>query len=75
MKYIEQRRIKYMERRLLIAMVLALLEVTGGRAQGFEFQYRGESLANGATVTIEAEENSFGELSCETNSTGNPSDG
>jgi hypothetical protein len=75
MKHIEQLRSKCMERRILIAVGLAFLAVQGGQAQGFEFQYRGESLANGATVTIAAEEDSFGELSCETNPTGNPSDG
>ena len=45
------------------------------KAQGFVFQYQGESLADGATVVIAAEEDIFGELSCETNSALNPNDG
>lgn len=54
---------------------LALLAVLGIRAQGFEFQYKGQSLANDATITIAAEEDAFGQLSCETNHVDNPSDG
>lgn len=54
---------------------LMLLAVMGVRAQGFEFQYRGQSLADDATITIVAEEDAFGQLSCETNHVDNPSDG
>ena len=44
-------------------------------AQGFVFQYQGENLADDATVIIAAEEDLFGDLSCETNNAMNPNDG
>jgi hypothetical protein len=44
-------------------------------AQGFVFQYQGENLADDATVIIAAEEDLFGDLSCETNNAMNPTDG
>lgn len=44
-------------------------------AQTFDFRYHGESLADGATVTIVAEENDFGEIACETNPSSNPNNG
>lgn len=56
----------------LITMLAAALPP---RAQGFVFQYHGQGLADGETVVVVAEEDVFGELSCETNSTANPSDG
>lgn len=46
-----------------------------GNAQSFDFQYKGKSLENGATVTIAAEVDAFGEFSCETNPSPNPMDG
>lgn len=42
---------------------------------GFEFRYKGEALQDGATVTINAEEDVFGEKSCATNPTDNPKNG
>lgn len=44
---------------LLLAMQVA--------AQKFEFKYNGEVLADGSTLTINAETDMFGELACETN--------
>lgn len=44
-------------------------------AQGFVFQFQGKNLADGETVVIAAEEDLFGDLSCETNSATNPNDG
>ena len=57
---------------LLTAFLLASAAVS---AQGLEFKYKGESLTDGATVTIAAEEDFFGELSCETNPSTAPQDG
>ena len=44
-------------------------------AQGFVFQFQGKNLADGETVVIAAEEDMFGDLSCETNNATNPNDG
>ena len=46
-------------------------------AQTFEFRYHGESLADGATVTIQAEEDEwgFGEMGCYTNPSSDPNNG
>lgn len=46
-------------------------------AQTFEFRYHGESLADGATVTIQAEEDEwgFGEMCCYTNPSSDPNNG
>lgn len=44
-------------------------------AQGFVFQFQGKNLADGETVVIAAEEDMFGDLSCETNNAMNPNDG
>lgn len=57
---------------LLIAFLLA--SITAG-AQNFEFLYKGESLQDGATVIIAAEEDDFGDLSCETNPPSDPGNG
>ncbi len=57
---------------LLTAFLFASLSAF---AQTFEFQYQGASLQDGATVTIAAQENFFGELSCETNPSENPNNG
>lgn len=53
---------------------MCLLASLAVQAQGFVFQYQGEDLAYDATVVIAAEEDLFGDLTCETNSTMNPSD-
>ena len=45
--------------------------------QTFEFRYHGESLADGATVVIQAEEDEwgFGEMNCYTNPSSDPNNG
>ena len=60
-----------------LIMMIALLSFWGvsAEAQSFEFLYQGQSLEDGATVTIVAEKNAFGELSCETNPSTNPTNG
>ena len=61
-----------------ILFMMAALLACGGltlRAQSIEFQYQGKSLQDGATVTIAAEADAFGELSCETNPSSAPDQG
>ena len=55
-------------------LCMCLLAGLAVQAQGFVFQYQGENLADDATVVIAAEEDLFGDLTCETNSTMNPSE-
>ena len=57
---------------LVVACVVAMPSVV---AQTFEFRYQGQSLPDGATVTIAAELDDFDELSCETNPSSNPTNG
>lgn len=45
------------------------------QAQEFEFQYKGTVYKDGTKLTINAENNMFGELACETNPSSNPNDG
>lgn len=59
----------------LFTLFVGLMATLFAGAQGFVFQYQGESLADGETVIIAAEEDLFGDLSCETNSALNPTDG
>lgn len=59
----------------LLLISFFLFMVVAAMAQSFEFRYHGNSVADGATVTIAAEEDDFGELSCETNLASNPADG
>ena len=59
----------------IITLCMSLMMTLFSGAQGFEFQYQGESLADGATVVIAAEEDMFGDMSCETNNAMNPTDG
>ena len=54
---------------------MSLLAGLAMQAQGFVFQYQGQNLADGETVIIAAEEDMFGDLSCETNNAMNPNDG
>lgn len=58
----------------ILTLCMCLLASLAVQAQGFVFQYQGEDLAYDATVVIAAEEDLFGDLTCETNSTMNPSD-
>ena len=64
-----------MRKVLLVMAVMMSVLVTSVKAQSFEFQYQGKSLEDGATVTIAAEPNAFGELSCETNPSSDPNNG
>jgi len=58
-----------------LTLCIALMATLFAGAQGFVFQYQGENLADDATVIIAAEEDLFGDLSCETNNMLNPTDG
>lgn len=66
-----------MMKKLLLIANLLLLSIPTVVAQSFEFRYHGESLADGATVTIAAEEDEwgFGEMGCYTNPGSDPSNG
>ena len=54
---------------------MCLLASFVAQAQGFVFQYQGRNLPDGETVIIAAEEDIFGELSCETNDLLDPDSG
>ena len=56
-------------------LIIMLMTALSSWAQGFAFQYQGQTLAEGETVIIAAEEDLFGDLTCETNSALNPTDG
>lgn len=56
-------------------LCMCLLASLVVQAQGFVFQYQGENLADDATVVIAAEEDLFGDLSCETNNMLDPTSG
>ena len=58
-----------------IFAIAGLLWFLAAGAQTLEFRYQGQRLDNEATVTIEAEEDFFGEMSCETNPSAAPMDG
>ena len=66
-----------MIKKLLAIAIVFSLSAAAMMAQTFEFRYHGQSLAEGATVTIAAEEDEygFGEMWCETNPISNPSNG
>ena len=66
-----------MIKNLLSLVVMLLMSIPIVEAQTFEFRYHGESLADGATVTIQAEEDEwgFGEMNCFTNPSSDPSNG
>ena len=59
----------------IFTLCVSLIVTLFAGAQGFVFQYQGENLADDATVIITAEEDLFGDLSCETNNAMNPTDG
>ncbi len=67
----------FMMKKLLTIATLLLVSVPAVLAQSFEFRYHGESLADGATVTIQAEEDEwgFGEMNCYTNPSSDPNNG
>lgn len=54
---------------------LLIASLTVAHAQNFQFKYHGVAVEEGATVTIAAEQDAFGDLSCETNPSDNPSNG
>ena len=56
-----------MTKRLLALAVVSLFMLPALMAQTFEFRYHGESLADGATVTVAAAIDDFDEMSCGTN--------
>ena len=66
-----------MVKKILSIAILLLMSVPAVLAQSFEFRYHGESLAEGATVTIQAEEDEwgFGEMNCYTNPSSDPNNG
>lgn len=66
-----------MVKKLLSTATLLLMSMSALVAQTFEFRYHGESLADGATVTIAAEEDEwgFGEMCCYTNPSSDPYNG
>ena len=63
-----------MKNKLLLLTAFLLAPVFAG-AQGIEFKYKGETLEDGASVTIFAAEDIFGAMSCETNPSDAPQDG
>lgn len=66
-----------MMKKLLSIATLLLVSMPAVLAQNFEFRYHGESLADGATVTIAAQEDEwgFGELWCYTNPSSDANNG
>lgn len=69
--------VTFMMKKLLLIASMLLVSVPVLLAQSFEFRYHGESLADGATVTIQSEEDEwgFGEMACYTNPSSDPSNG
>ncbi len=64
-----------MTKRLLALAVVSLFMLPALMAQTFEFRYHGESLTDGATVTVAAAIDDFDEMSCGTNPYDNPTNG
>ena len=66
-----------MIKKLLAIAIVFSMSVSSMVAQTFEFRYHGETLADGATVTIAAEEDEwgFGEMWCYTNPSSDPNNG
>ncbi|MBQ1668355.1 MAG: hypothetical protein II063_10310, partial [Prevotella sp.] len=59
----------------LFTLSIMLMLAVHVSAQKFEFKYKGEVLANGSTLSINAETDMFGELACETNPSAAPENG
>ena len=59
----------------LFTLTIMLILAVHVSAQKFEFKYKGEVLANGSTLSINAETDMFGELACETNPSAAPENG
>lgn len=66
-----------MIKNLLTLVVFLMVAAPSVLAQTFEFRYHGESLADGATVTIASQEDEwgFGEMGCYTNPSSDPNNG
>ena len=66
-----------MKKYLLTTLAALLLWGAAARAQGFEFRYQGNSVAEGGTVTIAAQPDDygFGEYWCESNPSSNSANG
>ena len=66
-----------MIKKLLAIAIVFSLSAAAMMAQTFEFRYHGQSLAEGATVTIAAEEDEWGggEMACYTNPSSDPGNG
>ena len=64
-----------MSMKKIVTLMIGLIATLTSWAQGFEFQYQGESLPDGATVIIAAEEDLLGDMSCETNNAMDPTNG
>jgi hypothetical protein len=66
-----------MKKHILFLFLVSLLSIPTIVAQTFEFRYHGESLADGATVTIASVEDEwgFGEMGCYTNPSSDPGNG
>ena len=60
---------------LLLTAALAYGTAASAMAQSAYFSYQGKKLANGATVTIEAEDDGWGGMACETNPAANAMNG
>ena len=56
-------------------VLLLVLTLTAEAQQPVQFYYQGQPLSDGATVTIAAETNDWGDLICETNPPSNPNNG
>ena len=59
----------------LFTLTIMLILAVHVSAQKIEFKYKGEVLANGSTLSINAETDMFGELACETNPSTAPENG
>lgn len=59
----------------LFTLSIMLILAVHVSAQKFDFKYKGEVLANGSTLSINAETDMFGELACETNPSAAPENG
>ena len=59
----------------LFTLTIMLILAVHVSAQKFEFKYKGAVLANGSTLSINAETDMFGELACETNPSAAPENG
>ena len=64
-----------MKRFFTFMVFMLALALTAVAQQPVQFYYQGQPLSDGATVTIQAETNDWGDLACETNPPSNPGNG